>query len=45
MPLAETSIDLETVIQNEVVKKKNHTLGHICGIKNDISDLICKGEI
>ena len=42
-------MDLESVIQSEVSKKKKNkycTLTHICGIqKNGIDDLICKTEI
>ena len=30
---AETLMDLETVMQNEVIKKKYHILRHICRIK------------
>ena len=47
--LAETWMDLETVIQSEVSQKeknKYHILTHICGIqKNGTDELPCKAEI
>ena len=42
----ETWMELETVIQSEVRKKKICILMHICGIsKNGIDDLICKAGL
>ena len=45
VPFAETWVDLETVTQSEVRKKKN-AYQHICGIqKNGTDKPICKAEI
>ena len=42
---AQTWMDLETVIQSEV-KKRKKILAHLCGIKkNGINHFICKTEI
>ena len=44
--LAETWMDLETIIQNEVEKNKYNILLYICGIyKEGIDDIFCKAEI
>ena len=49
VPLAETWMDLETIIQREVCQKqknKHHMLTHIGGIqKNGMDEPICKAEI
>ena len=49
VPLTETWMDLETVVQSEVSQKKNKycVLMHICGIwkKNGTDEPIYKGEI
>ena len=46
MPFAETWMDLETVIQRNVRKRKPNILTHICGIlKNGLDELIYKAEI
>ena len=49
LPLAETQLDLQTVIYSELrqkEKKKYHILTRICGMwKNGTDEPICKAEV
>ena len=45
VPFAETWMDLETVVQSEVRKKKSYISAYMWNLGNGINDLICKAEI